>query len=158
MRGWEVRGSVFHSMSVPSAAYGVPRIIFVHMSSTPRSPRKERILRFAHFLGGALIALHAFERWEHGHATYILFAIAAVLFLALAAFHHSIAQRYPWVDAVFIGIEALLSFTIMFEFFAAGKKGLPFMYLFAGCMQLWAVRVALRRSEQKRGSGHGTAS
>ncbi|MBK6627982.1 MAG: hypothetical protein IPJ87_08575 [Flavobacteriales bacterium] len=119
------------------------------MSSTSRSPRRRRLLRFAHILAGLVIALHAYERWEHGHATYMLFAPASLVFLSLAVFHHAIARRHPWIDAVFIGIEALLSFTVMLELFAAGKTGLPYMYLLAGCVQLVAIRVSLRRSSPK---------
>ncbi|MCC7502822.1 MAG: hypothetical protein IT229_09855 [Flavobacteriales bacterium] len=122
------------------------------MSSTGNSPRKERLLRFAHVFAGLLIALHAYERYEHGHATYLLFAVASMVFLTLATFHHRIAHRFPWIDAVFIAIEALLSFTIMLEFMAQGKKGLPFMYLFAGCMQLVAVFVAFRKSKRDKPS------
>lgn len=115
-------------------------------------------MRVAHTMAGLLVAFGAFERFGQGSPNALYFTGAAIVFLCMALFHRHVLIRFPWADAVIILVEAMLSFTIMFEFFAAGKKGLPFMYLFAGCMQLLAVRVALRRSKRRSGSDHAATS
>ncbi|MFZ1688227.1 MAG: hypothetical protein WAU70_12430, partial [Flavobacteriales bacterium] len=95
---------------------------------------------------------HAYERYEHGHATWSLFAAAGLIFLAVAAFHSQLVRKWPGVDATFFVIEAVLSLAIMGEFFHAGKRGLPFMYLLAALFQVFAAVMAVRKGG--RSGGH----
>ena len=122
------------------------------MGNETGTKRREKLKRFGHFFSGMLILFHAFERHEHGHGTWSLFAIAGIIFLSVALFHTPLLRKWPWVDGLFFAIEAGLSFTIMGEFIQAGKKGLPFMYLIAGAFQLFAAYWAARKSI--RSGGH----
>ena len=108
--------------------------------------RKHRLKRMAHLFSGLLILLHAYERFAHGHATWWVFVLAGTVFLSVALLHDRLAKRWPHVDMVFFVIEAMLSFTIMGEYFHAGKRGLPYMYLVAGIGQLVAAVVNRRKS------------
>ncbi len=103
--------------------------------------RKEKLKKFSHILAGVLILLHAFEKHEGGHGTYIFFVIAGIVFLSIAIFHHPLKRRFPLVDTCFFSIEALLSFVIAYDYFHMNKTGLPFMYLLAGILQLSAVFI-----------------
>ncbi len=108
--------------------------------------RKHRMKRLAHLFSGLLILLHAYERFAHGHSTWWIFVLAGVVFLSVAALHAQLAKRWPHVDMVFFMIEAMLSFVIMGEYFHAGKRGLPFMYLAAGIGQLVAAVKTRRKA------------
>lgn len=109
------------------------------MASGENMDRRQKLKRFGHFFAGLLIIFHAFERFDHGHGTWLLFAFAGLVFLSVALLHSQLAKRFPWIDSVFFAIEAVLSLTIMFEFYHAGKKGLPFMYLIAALLQVFAA-------------------
>ncbi|MBK9196068.1 MAG: hypothetical protein IPO17_14060 [Flavobacteriales bacterium] len=122
------------------------------MDPAEKAKRKARLKRFGHFFSGLLIVLHAYERYEHGHATWSLFAAAGILFLLVAAFHTQLVRKWPWVDGTFFAIEAALSLTVMGEFILAGKKGLPFMYLLAALFQVFAAVMAVRKGG--RAAGH----
>lgn len=108
--------------------------------------RKNRLRRAAHVLSGAIILLHGYERFDHGHATGWVFAVAGLVFLSVAFFHERLARRWPRVDMLFFLIESGLSFVVMAELFHAGKRGLPYMYLFAGIMQIVAAVMVARRA------------
>lgn len=110
---------------------------------------KEKLKRIPHFFSAAIILLHALERFEAGHHTYLIFLLCGIIFFSLAVFHHKIAHRMPRIDVVFYCIESLLSFIIAAEYFSAEKKGLPFVYLIAGLLQIVAVFVFVRKSRKK---------
>jgi hypothetical protein len=98
---------------------------------------KEKIKRVAHISAGLVILIHAYEKYESGHGSYWFFTIFGILFLSVAFFHHLLAQKYPWVDAVFLIIEAILSLIVAYEFFHVGKKALPFVFLFLAFFQFF---------------------
>ena len=97
---------------------------------------KNKLKKIAHFISGAVILLHGYERWETGHDTYPIFITAGILFLIVAIFHHKLSQRFRWIDGVFFMIESALSFVIAFEYFHVGKKALPFVWVMAGLLQM----------------------
>lgn len=97
---------------------------------------KEKLKRIPHFISGFIILLHSLERFENHHSSYILFLVSGIVFLSIAIFHHKFAAKYPRVDTLFYLIEAVLAFVIAYEYFEAGKKGLPLIYIFAGLLQI----------------------
>lgn len=107
--------------------------------------KKEKIKRAAHILAGLIILLHAYHRFEEGHENYVFFLLSGLIFLAIAFFHHRLEERFPWIDTFFYAIEAILSFIIAYEYFEAGKKGLPYAYIFAGLMQLFSIYMFRRK-------------
>jgi hypothetical protein len=110
--------------------------------------RKQRFLRAAHLFSGLLIFLHGFERYDGGHALWPVFAVFGFIFILLALFHGRLARKWPAIDGVFFLIEAVLSFVIMGEFFHMGKRGLPYMYLFAALAQACAAWITWRRKRR----------
>ena len=120
------------------------------MTSTHHHSKKEKLKRISHFFAGFVILLHGYERWEHHHASHVFFFIAGAVFLAIAIFHHQLAARFPLIDTVFFVIEAFLSFVVAWEYFATGKKALPFVYLLAGLVQVGAVFI-WRKKHRKVG-------
>ena len=66
---------------------------------------KEKRKQFAHVLAGAIILLHAYEKYESGHASHIWFWIFGIIFLTIAVLHHRISTSAPWIDGVFFVIE-----------------------------------------------------
>lgn len=121
------------------------------MSSTKNTAKKEKLKRMAHFFAGFLILFHGYERFDEGHGSYVFFFIAGVIFLIVAALHHRLAARFPMVDSVFFFTEAMLSFVIAYEYFEAGKKALPFVYVLAGCIQLGAIFMLKRKIRNETG-------
>ncbi len=101
--------------------------------------KKEKIQKAAHLFAGLLILFHSYEKYESGHASYIYFLIAGIVFINLAVFHHILKAKYRWIDSCFYLIEAILSVIIAFEYFHLGKKGLPFAYLLAAIFQVAAI-------------------
>jgi hypothetical protein len=97
---------------------------------------KSKLKKIAHFISGTVILLHGYERWETGHSTYPIFITAGIVFLLVALFHHKLLLRFRWIDGVFFMIESSLSFVISFEYFHAGKKALPILWLVAGLLQM----------------------
>lgn len=97
---------------------------------------KSKLKKIAHFISGAVILLHGYERWETGHSTYPIFITAGILFIIIAVFHHKLSQRFRWIDGVFFMIESALSFVIAFEYFHVGKKALPIVWVVAGLLQM----------------------
>jgi multidrug transporter EmrE-like cation transporter len=112
--------------------------------------RKNKIKRGVHFVTGGVILLHSFERYEAGHSTYLIFLIAGLVFLTFAIFHHAIVKRFPILEGVFLSIEAILSFVIFAEYLHAGKKLLPFMYLLAGCVQVFALYLLYSKGKHRQ--------
>jgi hypothetical protein len=112
---------------------------------------KEKLRKIPHFFSAFLTLLHAYERYEHGHQTFILFLIAGLVFLIVALFHHKLLHRFPLIDLIFFTLEGLLAFVISAELIYAGKKGLPVMYVIAGVFQIIAAyRYRLKMQREKK--------
>ncbi len=105
--------------------------------------------RFAHIGAGVVILIHSYEKYEGGHDTYKLFALAGIVFLSIAIFHPLIEKKAPWVDGVFFVIEGILSIIVAVDFFHLGKKALPITYILLGLFQFF---MAFRKS--KKGIEH----
>ena len=105
--------------------------------------------RFAHIGAGVVILIHSYEKFESGHDSYKLFALAGLVFLSIAFFHPVIEKKAPWVDGVFFLIEAVLSIIIAIDFFHLGKRALPIAYIFLGLFQFF---MAFRKG--KKGIEH----
>ena len=110
--------------------------------------KKEKLRRLPHVISGTVILLHSLERFDTGHSTAIVFLLAGIVFLSIAAFHHKIAHRFPFADTVFYLIEGALAFIIAWEYFHSGKSFLPYLYIFAGLMQLFATYMFARRAKK----------
>lgn len=110
---------------------------------------KETRNRALHIVSGFIILIHAYEKYESGHHSYVYFAAAGLVFLTIALLHPVIERKLPWVDGAFFIIEALLSLIVAADYFHMGKKGLPVCYLLVACFQFF---VAFRRS--KKGIEH----
>jgi hypothetical protein len=101
--------------------------------------KRNKLKKFAHIFAGLVILIHSYERYQSGHGTYLFFALAGLVFLTVALFHHQIQNKYPKIDSVFFLIEGLLSFIISYEYFHVGKKIIPFLYIFAGLLQIFSI-------------------
>ena len=110
---------------------------------------KEKRKRFAHIAAGITILVHAYEKYESGHGSYTLFAVAGIVFISIALFHHIIEKKAPWIDGVFFVIEGILSIIVALDYFHLGKKGLPITYLLLSGFQFF---MAFRKS--KKGIEH----
>ena len=110
---------------------------------------KEKRKRFAHVAAGIIILIHSYEKYEGGHGSYKLFAIAGLVFMAIAIFHPFIEKKAPWIDSIFLCIEGILSIIVAFDFFHSGKKALPITYLVLAIFQFF---MAFRKS--KKGIEH----
>lgn len=97
---------------------------------------KHKRRRLAHIGASFVIFIHAYERYESGHGSYLFFALAGLVFLTVALLHPIIEKKAPWIDGLFLVIEAILSFVIAAEFFSMGKKALPVAYMGVGIFQL----------------------
>ena len=112
---------------------------------------REKAKRFAHIIAGLTILIHSYSHYEIGHKTYLIFLIAAIIFLTVAILHPIIEKKAPWIDGVFFIIEGILSFIVAFEFFHEGKKSIPFIYLAVGCLQFFlAVRFSRKGINQHK--------
>jgi len=109
---------------------------------------REKKKKLAHILAGFLILIHAFEKYDSGHGSYLFFAVAGLVFISVALLHSVIEKKAPWIDGVFFVIEPFLSFLIAWDYFHMGKKGLPICYLVAGLAQLVAAFVKSRKGIQ----------
>jgi len=85
---------------------------------------------------------------ESHHGPYLGYFLAGTIFLIVALFHHRMSHRFAYVDSVFFIIETILSFIIAFEYFDAGKKGLPWMYIIAGLMQLSGMLLFIKKRKK----------
>lgn len=100
-------------------------------------------------MAGIVILLHAYEKADSGHGSYIFFLIAGLVFIIISIFHHTIEKKIPWVDGVFFIIEAALSFLIAYEYFELGKKALPLCYAFIGVAQVFIAFEKSRKGIEK---------
>jgi chromate transport protein ChrA len=110
---------------------------------------REKRKRFAHIGAGIVILIHSYEKYETGHDSYKLFALAGFIFLAIALFHPAIEKKAPWVDGIFFLIEGILSIIVAADFFHLGKKVLPVTYLVLALFQFF---MAFKKS--KKGIKH----
>ena len=69
--------------------------------------KRNRLKKFAHIFAGMVILIHSYERYEGGHSTYLFFALAGFVFLAVAIFHHQLQHKYPKIDSLFFLIEII---------------------------------------------------
>jgi len=106
---------------------------------------KEKRKRVAHIAAGITILIHAFEKYESGHVSYAFFAIAGIVFVSIAMFHHTIEKKAPWIDGVFFVIEGVLSIVMAIDYFHLGKKALPITYLLLSGFQFF---MAFRKSKK----------
>ena len=54
---------------------------------------RDKRKRFAHIGAGVVILIHSYEKYEGGHDTYKLFALAGFVFLLIAIFHPLIEKK-----------------------------------------------------------------
>ena len=106
---------------------------------------RDKRKRVAHIGAGIVILIHSYEKYESGHDSYLLFAIAGLTFLTIAFFHPIIEKKAPWVDGVFFIIEGILSIVVAIDFFHLGKKALPLTYLFLAFFQFY---MAFKKSKK----------
>lgn len=103
---------------------------------------KEKRRRIAHIVAGFIILVHAYEKYETGHGSYLFFLIAGLVFLSIAIFHSLIEKKAPWIDGVFFAIEGVLSLIVAYEHFHLGKKALPWTYV---ALAIFQFTIAFRR-------------
>ena len=89
--------------------------------------------------------MHAYEEFEVGKSSYIIFLIAGIIFLLVALLHHRLAKRFPYIDGVFFVIESILYAVIATDYFNEGKKALPWCYVLVTIAYLF---VALKKGKQ----------
>jgi hypothetical protein len=112
-----------------------------------RNPEKKE--KFAHILAGLIILVHAYEKFDLHHASYIFFLIAGIVFLTVAILHHQLAHRFIYIDGVFFVIEGILYGIIAADYFHEGKKGLPWCYVFVAIMYGIAAVIRARKGKKK---------
>ncbi len=115
---------------------------------------KERRKRVVHILSGFIILVHACEKWDSGHESWIYFAFAGTVFLLIAVLHPVIERKMPWVDGVFFVIEGLLSLLVAADYFHMGKKGLPWCYLAVGVFQFVVAFVKSKKGIEHHRTHH----
>lgn len=106
---------------------------------------RDKRKQFAHVGAGIVILIHAYEKHEEGHGSYLFFAIAGLVFLLIAILHSRIEKIAPWIDGVFFVIEGILSLVVAYDFFHVGKKALPATYLLLAVFQFF---MAFRKSKK----------
>jgi hypothetical protein len=107
--------------------------------------KRQKLKKYAHIVAGFVILIHAYEKYESGHGSYMFFTIAGLVFLSIALAHRVIEKKAPWIDGVFLCIEGILSIIVAIDFFHMGKKALPFAYIFVSLVQFFA---AFRKSKK----------
>ncbi|MFZ1292148.1 MAG: hypothetical protein WAR79_18785 [Melioribacteraceae bacterium] len=106
---------------------------------------KPKLEKFSHIFSGIIVLFSAFDKYESGNYSFILFALAGIIFILIAIFHAKISQKFVWVDNVFIFLEGTISFIIALDYFFLGKKALPFAYIFAGLLQFTVGYFKLKK-------------
>ena len=108
--------------------------------------KNEKVKRFAHILAGCIILIHAYEKYDDHQSSYVVFLVLGIIFLLIALQHHRLAKRYHFVDSVFLVIEAIGYSFIAADFFNAGKKALPWCYVFAAVAYVVVALIRYRQS------------
>jgi len=111
--------------------------------------KKEKLKKMPHIISGVLILLHGLERFDSGNGDYPVFLLAGIVFLGVALFHKKISRPFPTADVIFYAVEGLLSFLVAYEYWCAGKRGLPIAYIVAGIFQLVAICIFVSRARVK---------
>ena len=115
--------------------------------------KKEKRKQLAHIPAALTILMHAFERYESGHNTWIFFTVAGLSFLTITLFHKSLAKKAPWIDGAFFMIEGCLSLIVFYEFTHEGKRTLPFVYLGLAVFQFIMAYIMSRKGIKKHREG-----
>ncbi len=115
---------------------------------------RDKRKRFAHIGAGIVILVHAYEKYDSGHGSYIFFGIAGLVFLTIALLHPVIEKKAPWVDGVFLIIEGILSIIVAIDFFHMGKKALPVTYLSVAGFQFFMAFRKARKGIEHHKSTH----
>ncbi len=110
---------------------------------------KERWEKLGHILAAFLILIHAYEKYDMHHHSYVLFLIAGIVFSIVAVTHHRLAKIFPYVDGVFFVIEAIVYAVIAADYFDMGKKGLPWCYVLAAIGYLIVAFVKGKKGKAK---------
>lgn len=113
---------------------------------------KEKRKRYAHIVAGIVILIHAYEKYESGHGSPLLFTIAGTVFLAIAILHPVIEKKAPWIDGVFFLIEGILSLFVAVDYFHLHKKALPFAYLLLALFQFFMAFTRSKKGIQQHHS------
>jgi hypothetical protein len=125
----------------------VPQILSLYWEMLLRLLVKDRDKRrrIAHIAAGVIILIHAYEKYESDHQSYIFFIIAGLIFLTIALLHPLIEKKAPWIDGIFLVIEGILSIVVAIDYFGMGKKALPIAYLMLAVFQFF---MAFRKSKK----------
>ncbi|MFT3680247.1 MAG: hypothetical protein QM791_08225 [Ferruginibacter sp.] len=115
---------------------------------------REKRKKIAHFLAGLVILIHAYEKYESGHHSWVYFTVAGIAFTLIAALHSKIEKKLPWVDGVFFLIESSLSFVVAYEYFHVGKKALPACYVALGIFQLFMAFYKSKKNMRMHKAAH----
>ena len=107
---------------------------------------RNKVKRLLHIVPVSIILAHAYEQYENGHNSYIFFALAGFVFLAIAILHPVIEKKLPWVDGVFFIIEGILPIIVAIDYFSLGKKALPVAYLFVAAVQFFIAYKVSKKS------------
>lgn len=112
--------------------------------------KKEKLRKIPHLISAFIILIHSLERFESGHKSYLIFLLAGIVFLCVAIFHKILSNNFCLTDLTFYGIESILSFTIAYEYWIAGKNGLPIAYILAGIFQIIAIYIFKVKSKSRK--------
>lgn len=83
---------------------------------------KEKREKLMHILAGAIILVHAYEKYEMHEHSYVFFLVAGLVFLTVALAHHRLAKIFSYVDGCFLCIEATVYAVVAADYFHLGKK------------------------------------
>lgn len=114
------------------------------MDQNKKAKIKSRLKRLTHPIAGMILLLHAYASYDSGHSSWFYFAIAGIIFISVAIFHHALEARFRFVDNVFFVLEAIASFVIAYEYLHLHKKGLMSVYILAGLLQLLGIFIYSR--------------
>jgi intracellular septation protein A len=116
---------------------------------------RDKRKRFAHIGAAVVILIHAYEKYETGHGSPTLFAIAGIVFMLVAILHPQIEKKAPWVDGVFFVIEGILSVAVALDFFHMGKKALPITYCLLAVFQFFMAFRKGKKGVEHHHAAHG---
>ncbi|CAN5435544.1 hypothetical protein BH10BAC2_BH10BAC2_38690 [soil metagenome] len=96
--------------------------------------RKIRIKKAGHIIAGGVILLHAYERYEHGHSSYLFFLVAGLIFLSVALFHHQLEKGFPGLIYCSSLLKQYYPLLLLTNIFMLAKQACPLcIYLQAFC-------------------------
>jgi uncharacterized membrane protein HdeD (DUF308 family) len=115
---------------------------------------KEKRKRVAHIAATAAILIHAYENYEAGHHSYLLFALAGIIIFVVALFHPVLEKKLPWIDGTTFIVEGILSLIIALDLFNFGKKALSICYLLLGIFQFYMAFRKGKKGLKKHRESH----